>query len=329
MIFTRTFAASCFSTFLSFCFAASSFAADSFAQSDCREGFDKYLAEKEPVVEIWAGAKIPLNDDLSTRAANGRKSKNETAVYKKPYYVLDLQESSKPTSLIIVIHGGSYMSDGHKGYECSEVAKFFFDKGYSTMNLAYRAPNNPKGALQDAQRAIRLARANAKAWNIDPNKIAVIGFSAGANLSARVSAPVPAISYEPIDEIDKFSPKPNATILIYPAYCDTPAYEKRWKGKVVVPADYNQKYALAPDLNVDSSTPPAFIYQTQDDLAYRNASIAYYLALKKADVPACLHLLPKGGHGGGLNLKKNPQIPALVRLPLEWLDSLGFEKAQR
>jgi len=158
----------------------------------------------------------------------------------------------------------------------------------------------------DAQRAVRLARANAEKWNINPNKIAIMGFSAGANLCARASTQFDTQTYAPVDAADSLSPRPDFTGLISPAYCDKPGNDKRWKNKDLPPADtdYNTLYALAENLNITKNTPPAIIIQTQDDY-YANAAIAYYLALKKNRDPANLFMFDKGGHGYGLRNKTN------------------------
>ncbi len=89
--------------------------------------------------------------------------------------------------------------------------------------LKYRTPNNRAGALQDAQRALSLARERAAEWNIDPQRLGIIGFSAGGNLAAKTSAPLEERSYAPIDAIDAKSCRPDFAVLVYPAYLDDKA----------------------------------------------------------------------------------------------------------
>ncbi|MFR6034048.1 MAG: alpha/beta hydrolase [Bacilli bacterium] len=142
-----------------------------------------------------------------------------------------------------------------------EIAERLSKAGISCAVLKYRIPDNTKGALMDIQRAIRFARANAKELNINPDKIGVMGFSAGANLSARASA-TDKSAYENVDGIDEISCKPDCTVLVYPAYCDQPTYDWRWNGKEKPQdMDYSAQFELSKNLKIDSSTPPAFIVQ--------------------------------------------------------------------
>lgn len=178
------------------------------------------------------------------------------------------------------------------------------------------------GALMDAQRAIRTARANAKEWNVDPNKIAVMGFSAGASLSARASTNYEKKLYQPIDNIDGLSARPDGTILIYPAYCDEPGNEKRWKSSKNPGHDYNGMYRLAGELPVTKDTPPAFIVQTLDD-GLVNSAISYFLALKELKVPASVHIFQSGGHGYALRKLDKP-VDEWKDLLATWLKAYNY-----
>ena len=221
----------------------------------------------------------------------------------KPTVELFRADAKSPTGFVVICPGGGYGSLAYD-YEGTEIAQWLNARGVSAMILKYRVPDNPEGALMDAQRAVRLARANAENWNIDPKKIAVMGFSAGANLCARASTQFGTKTYEPVDAADSLSPRPDFTVLVYPAYCDKPANDKRWKKTKLPPADadYGTLYAPAENLDIAKNTPPAFIVQTQED-RYVNASIAYYLALKKNKIPANLFLFDRGEHGFSLRNK--------------------------
>ena len=172
-------------------------------------------------------------------------------------------ESKKPAPAIIICPGGGY------------------------AHLAYG--NNRECALMDIQRAIRLVRKNAKKWNVDPEKIGVMGFSAGGHLSANASTNYNRQTYAPLDSADRLSAKPNFTVLIYPAYL----------------AD-RKTLALSPEIKVDKDTPMAFIAQTQGDFHYEMSSVGYMLALRAAGVPVDFHYFHDGEHGYGLNEKKRP-----------------------
>lgn len=115
------------------------------------------------------------------------------------------------------------------------------------MALKYRNPNNREGALQDPQRSIRLPRARAKEWNIDPENIGVIGFSAGGHLSVRASAQFEQPTYKAIDGIDEQSCRPDFAALIYPAYLD------------------DRNGDVSQQLNLEADIPPTLIVHSEDD----------------------------------------------------------------
>ena len=218
---------------------------------------------------------------------------------------LEIFSVKNPKGAVIVCPGGGY---NHLAYEKegTEIAEFLNKQGISAFVLKYRVPQQKTGALQDAQRAIRYVRYNAAKFGVNPNKIAIMGFSAGANLSARASNLYGENSYSPTDEIDKVSPKPNLTGLIYPAYCDQNGCNMRWGGKILKGKTYDEIYKDASELKLSKNTPPVFAMQTLKDVKYVNASIAYVLKLKELGVPAELHLFNDGAHGVGLREKNIP-----------------------
>jgi len=185
---------------------------------------------------------------------------------------------------MIVCPGGGY------GYtvidkEGTEIAAWLNSAGFSALVLKYRTPNNRAGALQDAQRALSLARERAAEWNIDPQRLGIIGFSAGGHLAAMASVPAEARSYPPIDEIDRQSCRPDFAVLVYPAYLS---------GKDV---------QAAQEAKLLAAFPPTFIVHTEDDKGFVPGSRAYAAALTAAKVPHEFALYPSGGHGYGLHCK--------------------------
>lgn len=198
--------------------------------------------------------------------------------------VYKTEKADRPATTVLICPGGGY-SVLSMDKEGSEVAKWFNTIGINAIVLKYRVPKNRSGALQDVQRAMGLIRQNAEKWNTDPNHLGVMGFSAGGHLSASLSSNYEKRTYDPIDQADQFSCRPDFTILIYPAYLSKDNYES------------------PEEIKVTKNTPPAFVFQTQDD-RYVDSSIAYYLALKKAGASAELHLYPTGGHGYGLRPPK-------------------------
>ena len=208
-------------------------------------------------------------------------------------------ENVKNGAAVIVCPGGGYriLAIDKEGYE---VAEWLNTLGYTAFVLEYRVPQKQDGALNDIQRAIRLVRSGASDWKLDPEKIGVIGFSAGGGLSARASTRYVEETYSAQDAIDEVSSKPNFAMLIYPAYLD--------KG---------ENRSLTPELKVDQNTPPMFIFATADD-THSNSALVMATALRDNKVPVSLHLLPKGGHGYGLR-EGNPAGITWPQLAEKWL----------
>jgi len=202
--------------------------------------------------------------------------------------------------------------------EGTEVCQWLNSVGVTAVLLKYRVPSR-KGlerytaALQDGQRAIGLVRYHAADWHIDPKRIGMLGFSAGGHLSAMTSTHFEKRTYDPVDEADQVSCRPDFTILIYPAYL---------VGKDLGPE-------LAPELTVTSNTPPAFIVQTEDDPVHVESGLFYYLALKKAKVPAEMHLFAVGGHGYGLRHESGKAVFSWPKLAEEWMRGLGVLKVRK
>ena len=174
-------------------------------------------------VDIWG------EGQMQGRAAqsDALNERNMFCAVKTPTLELFLAKTDKPTGMVVIAPGGGYqiLAYPHEGVQ---IAQWLNSCGISAAVLKYRVPNFPQEALADIQRAIRLARANAQKWNVKPDKIAVLGFSAGANLCARASTNYTKNAYTPLDETDKLSARPDATFLIYPAYCDQMGNERRW-----------------------------------------------------------------------------------------------------
>lgn len=187
---------------------------------------------------------------------------------------------------VVICPGGGYriLAINLEGYE---IAKWLTKLGYTAFVLQYRVPDKQEGALQDVQRAIRLVRNGAKQWNINPEKVGVMGFSAGASLSARISTLYDKESYTKIDAADNESSRPAFTLLVYPAYLDQGANR-----------------SITPELAINAKTPPMFVFATADD-TYGNSALVMAGALRDAKVPVELHFYAKGGHGYGLRTGNN------------------------
>ncbi len=280
----------------------------------------------KPSVDLWNGAQVGNRTTLD-EFVRGKYALCNVSKPRLELFLLD--NARKDNGFVIICPGGGYSFLSGKG-EGYDIAKFLNNAGVSAAILWYRVPDNRKGALQDAQRAIRLARANAKQWNINPDKIAIMGFSAGAHLSACASTRFHLPSYKPIDAIDKLSARPDNTILIYPAYIDKPMFQCRWVQEIpedFPSIDYNHDYEISEHLFISKDTPSAFIVQTQDDRVCKNSSLAYFLALKKAGVDANLFMCEKGGHAYYLCENKQHLLVSMwSKILVKYLDVNGYVK---
>jgi acetyl esterase/lipase len=184
-------------------------------------------------------------------------------------------------SAVIVCPGGGYNILAYD-LEGTEIAGWLNRLGFTAFVLQYRIPDKKEGALQDVQRAMRIVRNSSQKWNIYPEKIGVMGFSAGGSLSARASTLFNKKTYPPVDKSDSLSCRPSFTMLIYPAYLDQ-----------------GPNLTLTPELELSKEVPPIFIFQTADD-PYGNSALVMAGALRNAKLPVELHFLSTGGHGYGL-----------------------------
>jgi len=214
---------------------------------------------------------------------------------------------------VVVCPGGAYnvLALAKEG---TEIAHWFNSIGVTAAVLEYRVPRRSRDGfhlppLQDAQRAIRLMRQNAAQWDIDPDRIGVLGFSAGGHLTVMTATHWNEQTYKPVDKADQLSARPDFILPIYPAYLGLDAGHK----------------GLSPLVTLSEKTPPTFVAVTWDD-KMRGADAALLLnALKKNKVPMELHVFAEGGHGYGLRPGPDQATtwPALAEV---WLRNQGLLK---
>jgi acetyl esterase/lipase len=239
------------------------------------------------------------------------------------YYAPSRHNASN--AAIIICPGGGYgiLAIGKEGHD---VAKIFASWGIHAFVLKYRLPNaalqsNPSFApLQDAQEAIRLVRQKAASWQIDENKIGIMGFSAGGHLAASASTHFNT----PVLQGNNMC-QPNASILIYPviSFSDSLTHKgskQNLIGRNPIPG---LVILFSNEKQVQPNTPPAFLVHSGDDGAVPvGNTIEYYNALQQNKIPAEMHVYPKGGHGYGMN-NKTTSDKWMDRL-LNWLKGLGW-----
>jgi acetyl esterase/lipase len=215
---------------------------------------------------------------------------------------------------VLVCPGGGYQSV-YASKEGIEPCEWLNSLGITAVLLKYRVPNRPGeprylAALQDAQRAMSLVRSRAAEWHIDPDKIGMLGFSAGGQMTADVSTNFTKLSYPPIDAVDKISSRPDFAVLAYPG------------GIVQKGADHLTATEIVPT----KDTPQSFIVIADNDTNTSLNAALYYVALHQAGVPAELHVYGEGGHGFGLRpAGPGPHSSWPLRLE-DWLIQRGILK---
>jgi acetyl esterase/lipase len=240
----------------------------------------------------------------------------------RPTYTVYTPKGSNTGAAVVVFPGGGYQILAID-LEGTEVCDWLTSNGITCVLLKYRVPRSgpswqrdcncrinpkPQPALQDAQRTMGLLRLHASELKFNPNKLGVLGFSAGGHLVAAISNEYRQRAYAPIDAADRLSARPDFAVAIYPGHL--------WvEGRS--PITFN------PDLHVTRDTPPTFLLQAQTDSVDNvNQSLAYYVALRQANVPTELHLYYNGGHAFGLRRTKDP-ITEWPRLVERWLGTIG------
>lgn len=275
-------------------------------------------------IPIWPGV---APDTQSINQSETVKTITDPLVAGKPWTEVD--NVSQPTMTVyspkenntgvavVVFPGGGYQILAID-LEGTEACDWLTSQGMTCVLLKYRvpalrsAPNwgaypQSSMALEDAQRTMGLVRYHAREWHINPNKIGVLGFSAGGHLVTAVSTHFQRL-YKAVDAADNESSRPDFAIAIYPGHL--------WIN--------DKTFVLNPNVPVTNQTPPTFLLQAQNDHEDNvNDSIVYYLALTKAGVPAEMHLYAQGGHAFGLRPTNFP-ITHWPQLVETWLHTIGM-----
>ncbi|MFT3735005.1 MAG: alpha/beta hydrolase [Rhodocyclaceae bacterium] len=225
---------------------------------------------------------------------------------------------------MIVVPGGGYQKNVYDK-EGVEIARWLTSIGVTAFVLKYRLPSEwPEGgrhmALQDGQRTMRLLRAHAADWNIDPARIGVIGFSAGGHLAATMGTAWKKKLYEPVDADDQVSARPDVLVSVYGAF---DGGERTADSKT--PERLMPYYTYPATTLADADSSPAFIVAADDDPTVNaEQSARFYLALHKAKVPAELHLYRNGGHGFAIRKTQALPLAEWTLQCLAWMRATGF-----
>jgi acetyl esterase/lipase len=258
-------------------------------------------ASKPEAIDLWPskppGEVGSIGPEKEEGSKPGEKQVKRVTNITKPTLTLYRPAKDKDTGAAVVICPGGGYNILAWDLEGEEVAAWLNSIGVTGIVLKYRVPRRPgttgeaapPQAQMDVQRAVSLVRSHATEWGIDAKRIGLLGFSAGGHLTAWATTNYDKRSYEKIDAVDEVSCRPDFSVLIYP-----------WR------LANKDKTGLNPDIRVDGQTPPMFLAHAGNDPVPVENSVLMYLALKKADVPADLHVYAKGGHGFGLRSSDDP-----------------------
>jgi len=228
---------------------------------------------------------------------------------------------------VIVAPGGGYrgLAMNHEG---RQIANWLNAAGISAFVLKYRLGPRYHHPIElgDAQRAIRLVRAHAAEYGLKPDRIGMMGFSAGGHLTSTAETHFDSGNPDAPDPIDRASSRPDFAILCYAVVSFTAPYSHRGSAQALLGDSPDPKLLedLSNDLQVTPQTPPTFLFSTSEDTTVPSEnSVAFYLALHKAHVPAELHIFQHGPHGVGLDLG-DPALGEWPTLLINWLRGLGL-----
>ncbi|MGI8849518.1 MAG: alpha/beta hydrolase [Pyrinomonadaceae bacterium] len=286
-----------------------------------------FAAHAQEFVPLWEKGKMPNSKGMDLK--DDIRNERVYQVGNPGFYAFFPSVQENKGAAILICPGGGYE---RLAYQISgmQLAKWFNTLGVAAFVLNYRLPNSPDlkqretAPLQDAQRAMRVIRANAEKWQIKPDKIGVLGTSAGGHLAANLGTATEDAA-KIGDVLDKLSFAPNFMILISPVI-SMGEYGHRTTKKNLLGANPSkelaEKYSL--EKQVTATTPTAFIVHAADDKAVnpRN-SLLFYNALLDKNVAASLHVFPNGGHN--IAVRNNPGSTAeWTNLCEMWLFEMNF-----
>ncbi len=267
----------------------------------------------EPV-RIWPGLAPGETTDWVGEKQPPIASENPpvTRVIKISSPTLTVHLASKPNGAGVLILPGGGFGKVVPDKEGTEAAEWLNKIGVSAFVLSYRTQEdrNLPGwvePLQDAQRAMALIRNNAAAWQLNKDRIGLLGFSAGGQVGARLLCSQDKLTYERVDAVDDVPFRPDFALLIYPWNM----FDK-------------QSNDLVDGIQVAQNCPPTYLVHTDDDQSSSLGTVLFYVGLKRLSIPAELHVYGNGGHGYGMRPVAGSQISTWPNHAAHWLKAMKF-----
>ncbi len=266
-------------------------------------------AQKTIDIDLWSNGLPNSNGIDKTQPFDDAKRNFKPSVR----VFLPAEDKANGMAVVCCPGGGySHLAMDHEGYDW---APFFNEQGIALIVLKYRMPRGVTDVpISDAKEALRLVRANAEEWNINPARVGIMGSSAGGHLASTVATHSDS------------STVPNFQILFYPVVTFDYAYTHKGSRQGLIGKDASVATVdlYSNEKQVTSQTPPAIMLLSDDDKVVPSQnSVNYYLALKRAGVPAAMHIYPSGGHGWGVrsNFKFHNEMMADLKA---WIQQLKF-----
>src|SRR5216684_2880756 len=284
-------------------------------------GYSQTTGAKAPQLNLAAEPQTILLWDNGAPGALGNDDSD------KPTLTIYLTLHAVSRTAVLIFPGGGYgmLASNHEG---RQVANWFNALGVTAFVVKYRLGPRYHHPIElgDAQRAIRLVRSRAAEFEVSPDRIGILGFSAGGHLASTAGTHFDSGNASPADPIDRFSCRPDFMILAYPVISFTAPYTHQGSATNLLGenADPKLRAELSSELHVTAQTPPTFLFSTDaDTVVPPENTVAFYLALRKAGVPAEMHVFEKGPHGVGLDLD-DPVLGEWPALLANWLRSRGL-----
>lgn len=288
------------------------------------------LTAQKSIIPLWPKDRIPnhIDSDEMEVIVEGDDLVRISKVQEPTMEIYLPAKANATGQAMLIFPGGGYQILAYD-WEGTDIAKFLNGKGIAGIVVKYRLPSPVSQKdkhlvpLIDAQRAIRLVRSRAEEWNINKDEIGIIGFSAGGHLASTLGTHFNEKVYEPIDGIDDHSARPDFMALGYPVISFGELTHGGSKTNLI---GENPKPELtnhfSNEKQVTKITPPTFLFHATDDKAVPvENSLMFYQALKDNNVPATMHIYPKGGHGFSL-ARDNVHLRGWTERLFEWLEAL-------
>lgn len=288
------------------------------------------MSAQDIELPLWPKGKVPNFQQSSDKEKKEVNDITLISLVQEPGIRVFLPSNANNTrQAVVVCPGGGYGVLAYD-WEGTDIAKWLNANGIAAIVLKYRLPNSKSNIsshlspLMDAQRAIRLTRHHAADWNIDSNKIGIMGFSAGGHLASTAGTHFDQGKSSAADPVERISSRPDFMVLIYPVISMSKPIMHEGSRDNLLGKNPSKELAelYSNELQVTANTPPTFLLHATDDVAVPvENSLLFYQALKDNKVPAALHVFPSGGHGFSLALK-DPMLNEWTRLCVQWMRSL-------